>query len=182
MKNIDTTIQSWINDKKLVQIWHREDNQDYTIAYILSFDSNYLTLAEISTAGAYMGIIVCNIDEVNSFETDSLYLTALSKSISLTDVYQQAKKHFSTVKNWTFNGILKNFKGNKTIVGLITIHDTYSGRIVDANNELIILDKYECENNRCVGRVYLKTADLIEINLYRPWLNVIQSILTEYNI
>lgn len=182
MKNIDAIIRSWIDDKKLVQIWNRENPQDYSIAYVVNFDDNYLTLAEISTAGIYMGIIVCHLDEINSFETDSLYLAALSKSISVSNVYQQIEKHLSIVKNWTFNGILNDLKGSETLIGLIAINDTYAGRVIDVSGEVVILDKYECENNRCVGRVYLKTNDLIEINLYRPWLNVIQSALTEYNI
>lgn len=178
-----TQIQFWIDNKQLVQIHNSERTADFDVAYILHFENNFLTFTDIGTDGKYGGIIMCHIDDVQLFKTESLYLQELVKKVDNDSIYQQAKEDIDGIDKFTPSGLLSTFKGEKTIVGITySSGERFAGRVIDLSGPTLVIDEYGSEYDRRFSRTYLKAENITRIFLSFNWLKTIARSLRDKNI
>lgn len=185
MKNFSMAeqIQSWIKNKELVQIHHSERSQDYDVTYILHFEDGYLTFINLGTTGVYRGIIVCHIDDVNLFKDRAIYLSEFAKKITDDKIYQQALSDLTDVKVFTPRGFFTALKGKKNIIGLeYDSGEDFGGRVIDLDDETLVLDEYACDIDKCFSRTYLKIDRVARVYLSADWLNTITRALDDKNL
>lgn len=172
---LTTQIQSWIDNKQLVQIHSNERINDFEIAYILHLENNFLTFIKIGVNGKYDGIVMCLISDVQLFKAESLYLRELEKKVDKDSIYQQVTKVVSGINKFTPSGILSTFKSEKNIIGIIyNFEEKFTGRIVDFSGPTLVIDEYNSEFDHRFSRTYLKTENITRIILNSNWLKSIE--------
>lgn len=181
--NLHTQIQNWIDQKKLIQIHQDEDTAVFNVAYILKFENDFLTFVTVAVDGCFGKIIICHIDDVQLFKTDSIYLSEFSKKVDSEAIYQQAITNIAAIQKFTFIDILTNLQNKKT---LITIAygsgEEFTGRVINIDKSTLVIDEYGSEFDRCFARTYLKMSNVARIYLASNDIKTITRSLLDKNI
>lgn len=169
-------------NKQLVEV-NLQGAPTFVVAYLLSASEDFLTLAVVSSAGLLSGVTIVRASEVDSLSVESLYLAELMKQIDQKAVYNQALEDVKNIKDFTFDGFAEGLQNSKVLVEITTHNeDTFSGRVVGYNAEVIALDEYSIDSDRCTKRTYFNRETIARISLDVAWIRTISRSLADKNI
>jgi hypothetical protein len=175
-------LQEIISNKKLVEIT-LDGAPTYKVAYILAANDDYLTFAEVSSSASFSGVSMCRTKDINIISVDTIYLSELVKLIPGESLYLQALKNVENVTDFTPSGLITAVEGTKTLVELTTIdEEVIAGRIINHDDEIIVLDEYSSESDRRIAHSYYRVAHIIRISLDVPWVRTITRSLADKNL
>jgi hypothetical protein len=79
------------------------------------------------------------------------------------------------MKSYDIDGWLKMFVGSNKLVEVISRIDEFGGKIIDYNEEVIVMDEYNGESEERLGRMYVKRDSVYMIVADTPGLRLMKT-------
>jgi hypothetical protein len=153
------------------------------VAYLLCANEEFLTFAEVSSSALFAGVIMCKLADVDALKTETIYLGELVKSITDDSLYQQAAKAIENISDFTFDGFASGFEGADTLLEIVDENeDTFVGRVMAHDENVLVLDEYYTENDRRFAHSYINFATIIRLGINVPWVRTVARSLADKNI
>lgn len=180
--NYFSELKKIADSKQLVEI-NLHGAPTFKVGYILGSNEDFLTFAEVHSSAAYAGTIICRMEDIESIKTETLYLAELVKRIKDDSIYSQAIEDTKNIKDNTFDGFIASFISTDTIVEVTnTNEETYAGRLVGHDSDVLVLDEYYSEYPKRLAHTYLNKAYISRLAISVPWLITISRSLVDKNL
>ncbi len=167
-------LQKIISSKQLAEIRFQSKPDLFNVAYILSANEVYLTLAEIDPKAHFDGVCIYQVSDLSSIKVDTEYLKKFGKKIKDDGIYQRAIQGISTVKEFTFQGFISAFENTDTYVEILCgRQDTPAGKIVGHDEAVIVLDEISGKKQTSFTKTYIVRSTITRLSVDVPWVNKI---------
>ncbi len=181
--NYQNELKKIVENKQLVQVYFHDTPSDYSVAYLLSADDDFITLAEIANTAAFDGVTIRHMSDVDIIKPDTIYLNELMKQITDDSLYQQAMKDVEGIEKFSFDGFISGLENTGTIVEILSTNgDNFTGKITGYDDEVLILEEYRSELPRTLSRAYIRLKVVAQISVDIPYLRIIARALADKSI
>lgn len=167
-----------IDNRQLVEINVRDDDERST-AYLLDINDEYLVFARVTNDATLGGVTICLVSDLESIQTQTRFAEALSTLVKSDSLLKEAQQYLKSVKKTSFKDFVSAFKDDQALVDVKTIDSAFTGRIIDFDNQILVLDEFYIEESVSFARTYLNPSTITSITVGGSWLNVVSRSLSE---
>lgn len=178
--NFQEELKRLIESKQLVELnLNLEGKLGHGVGYIIDANEEYITFARVTNDATLEGVTICLTQGIESIETETNFTKELAKDITNDALYQEAIKNVEKVKKFSFLGFVSAFENTPAIVDISSENQNYTGRIIDHDDEMLVIDEYFAEDFGRFSRSYINPSIITSITVGGTWLKIIARSLSD---
>jgi len=155
-------------EKKFIGIWLYNDDDGFWSGYVKDFDEAFVFLRHYTKYGKPDGIIVEQIENIESIDFDDDYSNAMEYLIANSekiDIEPEIELHIKDHENWQYEILEQQLSNNERIVGIQVNRDNfYSGFVTWIDEDNVILNMVGKEGQD-QGKTIFKLEDINAIRI-----------------
>lgn len=172
--NYQDELKKIITKKQLVEI-NVEGDDERSTSYLMAVNDEYLVFARVTNDGTLDGVTIALAGDLESIQTETRFTKALSNMMKGDSVYEEAQKLLQSVKKMSFAGFISAFKDTQVLVDIRTSDNAFTGKVVDFDAEILVLNEIYVEEKQPFARTYLNPRLITSITVGSRWLKVISA-------
>lgn len=176
--NYQDELKRLIKNKELIEVDIRDDDERRT-SYLFSINDEYLVFARVTNDATLGGVTICLTRDLGAIQTETRFCKALAANIKGNSLYDEALQYIQQVRQMNFRGFISAFKGSRTLLDIQTIEGSFAGRVIDFDDDILVLDEYYVEEGLKASRTYLNQSSITSITVGSSWLKVVSSALPD---
>jgi hypothetical protein len=181
--NFQTQLQELISERQLLEInFNLLEGLSHLKGYLLDVNDEYLLMASITNDLTLQGVTMCLRKDVISFQIETNFLMELQKGLTDDEVFQQAIAFTKKINATSFLGFISALECSPTLVTIVTETESYTGRVISHDDEMLVLDEYYAEDTGRFARTFLNPSHIISITTGGAWLGIIERSLQDKQI